>query len=278
VECQTPRYLPKQDIVVSCGQCAFCCATKRSDWATRLHYEAKLHLESRFVTLTYADAHLRWKNGVSQLDRRDVQLFLKRLRKAGYRIRYYAVGEYGSKTFRPHYHIILFGETNDEAIRNAWPNGHVHIGRVTQASIAYTLGYIVNGKGWKMKTRRTPPFALMSRRPGLGANYLQGYDVTKEEKQVPPPMVRWHLDDRKNYVLLDGKKRHLPRYYKSKIFSKIDHVRIAVRDQKRTFKKEVDWIRSPAMRRLKDPIAYKKEQMRRLSKTIKSKTKQNLTI
>ena len=162
MECQSLRYVSRNDISVPCGRCAFCLATARSDWALRLHYESRLHLDSRFITLTYADAHLTWKNAVPQLNKSDLQKWFKRVRKTGAKIRYFAVGEYGSKTFRPHYHIILFGEVSENAIRKSWPFGLVHIGRVTQASILYCLGYIVNGKGWKMRTNRVPPFATMS--------------------------------------------------------------------------------------------------------------------
>jgi hypothetical protein len=253
-------------MVVPCGQCAFCGATKRSDWALRLHYEGRKHEVKKFLTLTYADAHLVWKSGVSQLSKRDVQLWCKRVRKAGYKFRYYIVGEYGSKTFRPHYHILFFGSVPDEVIRSSWPLGHVHIGKVTEASVMYCLGYIINGKGWKMRTRRVAPFSLMSRKPGLGANYLT------------PAMIAWHKSDRKNYAVLDGKRRHLPRYYKTKIFSKIDQVRIAYRDQKAMFKAAVKWVRSPAMRRQKDPMKYRQEQMKILAQSISGKCKVNLTI
>lgn len=266
MECQKPRYLSKVDMVVPCGSCAFCTATRRSDWALRLHYEGRQHLTKKFVTLTYADAHLHFKGGVSQLDKRDLQLWFKRVRKTGVKVRYYAVGEYGSKTYRPHYHVLLFGEVSDEVLRASWPLGHVHIGTVTEASIMYCLGYIINGKGWKMRTRRVAPFALMSRRPGLGHSYLT------------PAMIEWHRSGRKNYAILDGGKRHLPRYYKVKIFSKVDLVRIAVRDQKALFKAAVKWVRSPAMRRQKDPLAYRAEQMKILARKIRAKCKENLII
>lgn len=266
MECIRPKYLHKQDMVVPCGHCAFCTATKRSDWALRLHYEGRRHLVKKFVTLTYADPHLHWKNGVSQLSKVDVQVWLKRLRRTGAKVRYYAVGEYGSKTFRPHYHVLLFGNVSDEVIRSCWTLGHVHIGQVTEASVRYCLGYLVNGRGWKMRVKREPPFALMSLRPGLGSNYLT------------PAMIEWHRSDRKNYAILDGVKRHLPRYYKCKIFSKIDLVRIAVRDQKHIFKRSVEWLRSPAMRRQADPLAYRDQQLRILARKIRSKSKENLII
>lgn len=279
MECQTPIYLHKQEMVVPCGKCAFCTATKRSDWALRLHYEGRKHLVKRFVTLTYADPHLHWKNGVSQLCKRDVQLWLKRVRRAGPKVRYYAVGEYGSKTFRPHYHVLLFAWDGfpdlDNVLRAAWPLGQVHIGEVTDASVMYCLGYIVNGKGWKMSDKREPPFSLMSRGNGIKGD--PGYGGLGFQ-YLTPAMVEWHRSGRKNYAILDGRKRHLPRYYKCKIFSKIDLVRIAVRDQKQMFKRAVEWVRSPAMRRQADPLKYRAEQLKRLAWTIRAKSKANLTI
>lgn len=266
MECQNPKYISKNDVIVPCGNCAFCTATRRSDWALRIHYEAKLHLDRKFITLTYANSKLRWKNGISQLDKKDLQLYFKKLRKAGYQIRYYAVGEYGSKTYRPHYHVLLFGAVPDHAIRKAWDRGLVHIGSCRTESILYCLGYMVNGKHWTMTHKRERPFCTMSRRPGIGLNYL-----SKE-------MIEWHRSGRKSYAMLDGVKRHLPRYYKEKIFSKIDRVRIAVRDTKAAFKREVEWIRSPEMMKMKDPLAYRREQRARLAKKIRDKSKQNISI
>lgn len=265
MECISPRYLSKQDITVPCGNCAFCGATKRSDWALRLHYESKKHLMKKFITLTYANAHLTWKDGNPQLVKADLQKFFKKVRKK-YKLRYFAVGEYGSQTLRPHYHIILYGEIPEDYLRKCWDKGIMHIGSVTEKSVMYCLGYLVNSKKWIMRKNRQRPFTTMSRRPGLGANYL-----TKA-------MVEWHRDDRKNYAILDGKKRHLPRYYKQKIFSKIDLVRIAVRDQKEHFNKMVRWIRSPAMSRLRDPLEYRRMQMKATAKKINQHTKENLKI
>lgn len=225
-----------------------------------------MHYGSKFITLTYANPHLTWAHGSPQLVKSDLQKWFKRIRKKGYKVRYYAVGEYGSRTYRPHYHIILFGSVADSDIRNAWPLGQVHIGTVTMASIQYCLGYIVNGKGWTMRHNRVAPFCTMSRRPGIGANYLSD------------AMKAWHKSGRKNYVLVDGVKRHLPRYYKGKIFSKIDHVRIAVRSQKETFAAMVKWIRSAPIARMKDPLKYRDEQLRRLAKSIRLKSKENLII
>lgn len=265
MQCISPYYIAKHEISVPCGKCAFCGATRRTDWATRLHYEALKHTDKKFVTLTYATPHLTWDHNQPQLVKSDLQKWFKRVRKAGYKIRYYAVGEYGSKTMRPHYHVILFGDVPDEHIRKSWPLGQVHIGNVTQASIAYTLGYLVNKK-WTWTHHRTPPFSLMSTKPALGANYLTA------------DMIAWHKSDRKNYVILDGQKRHLPRYYKNKIFSKIDHVRIAVKAQKEDFKRQVAWLRHPSRARMANPLAYRRQQELKLAQKIRLHSKENLTI
>lgn len=270
MQCLTPKYLSKQDMVVPCGSCAFCAATRRSDWSTRIEYEAKLHVSKKFITLTYANPHLHWAHGNPQLDKRDLQLWFKRVRKSGAKIRYFAVGEYGSKTYRPHYHVLLFGDVSEEVIRTSWSFGTVHIGTVTQASINYCLGYVVNKTPMHLH-KRVRPFVLMSRKPGLGNNYLS------------PAMVEWHkptksFSDYRNYVLVDGVKRHLPRYYKTKLFSKIDLVRIAVRDQKDLFKRMVEWVRHPSRAKMRDPMKYRREQELVLAKKIRQKSKENLTI
>lgn len=273
MECLAVKYLPLRDISVPCGKCAFCLATRRSDWSTRLEYEAKKWLDKKFITLTYADPHLYFLNGISQLHKPHLQNYFKRLRKAGYRLRYYAVGEYGSKTYRPHYHVLLFGSIPENVLRKSWEFGNVHIGQVTAASVSYCLKYVVNGRAKGMRIGRVRPYATMSRKPGLGANYLTSQ------------MIRWHQSKRKNYVLVDGQKRHLPRYYKDKIFSKIDRVRIAVRDQKAAFESLRRELFELGQRGIvvskvypRGALSYLEEQRRIAARRILDKNRKNLTI
>lgn len=202
----------EKPIQVPCGKCVACLVNKRSDWSFRLEQEHKVAKSSFFVTLTYNEKHLRSDRS---LNKRDLQLYLKRLRKRhGIRssIRYYAVGEYGSITGRPHYHILLFNSV-EEHMRTAWVDskgaaiGIVHVGTVTAASIAYCTKYIIQRDNWPEGLEK--PFATMSRAYGIGAHYLSD------------AMVDWHRENDANYVVKPGNIRGaLSRFYKSKIWYK----------------------------------------------------------
>lgn len=76
------------------------------EWAVRCYFETLVHAQNCFVTLTYSP---ECNPGV--LIKSELQKFLKRLRFkfTGVPIKYFACGEYGSKSFRPHFHINLFG-------------------------------------------------------------------------------------------------------------------------------------------------------------------------
>lgn len=146
--------------------------------------------------------------------------FWKRFRKVfpAKSISYYVVGEYGSNRQRPHYHaIVFFNSDKIEPVRafnelhNHWQYGDIHVGTVTEESIAYTLKYISKKPSvpqYKGDTR-TREFSRMSK--GLGADYLT--DSAK----------KWHLQDltgRCYLPTLGGGMAVLSRYYKDKLYTK----------------------------------------------------------
>ena len=94
-------------IQVPCGQCLACRLQQTRQWADRCVLEAKKYKDNYFITLTYDDAHLPPN---ASLRPKDLQLFMKRLRRhfEGVKIRFLACGEYGTKTMRPHYHVLVF--------------------------------------------------------------------------------------------------------------------------------------------------------------------------
>ena len=207
-----PIYSNDRQVPVPCGKCPACLSRRTSVWTFRLKTQAKNANTSHFVTLTYDTRFVPiTKRGFLTLDKRDVQLYFKRLRKSHpkeVQIKYYLAGEYGSKTLRPHYHIILFN-ADIELIHKAWDKGEVHIGELTEASAAYTAKYINKGKIIPMHQNddRLPEFSLMSKK--LGLNYLS-------EK-----IINYHRADfERNFITLeDGKKISLPRYFREKIWT-----------------------------------------------------------
>lgn len=198
-----PVFPRNKKIMVPCGKCLSCLSNKRVDWAFRLMQEYKVSRSAYFVTLTYDRKNLAKAD--YQLSKRDVQLYLKRLRKndSSNRIRYYAVGEYGSDTQRPHYHILLFN-TSELHVRKSWQKGIVHVGSVTEASVSYCLKYIVQPE-LALKGKQKP-FSLMSRGYGIGAHYLDD------------AIIAWHRSGDKNYTVIQGRQGRLPRFYKDKIW------------------------------------------------------------
>lgn len=221
-----PYRLKDLDIDVPCGRCPECKARRVSSWSFRLMQQERVSSAAHFITLTYDTKFVPITTGCHymSLNKSDVQLFYKRLRKRvsshspDVRIKYYLAGEYGGKTNRPHYHAIIFNVADWRDIERSWQLGAVHYGDVTGASIGYCLKYINKPRRVPMHRNddRVPEFSLMSK--GLGLNYLT------------PEMILWHRADLKSRMYLNlegGKKCSMPRYYKDKIYDEHERSIIA---------------------------------------------------
>lgn len=176
-ECITPftvkDKMTGESIAVPCGKCPACYSRRVSEWSFRLIQEDKVSSSSHFITLTYDTETVPiTPNRFMSLNKRDVQLFFKRLRKDHQTsIKYFAVGEYGGKSRRPHYHIILYN-ADVQKVEQAWFHGTIHYGTVSGASIGYTLKYLSKERHLVHHSNddRQPEFCLMSK--GLGKNYI----------------------------------------------------------------------------------------------------------
>lgn len=189
-----------EPINLPCGQCVGCRLDRSRQWAIRCVHEAKYHAANSFLTLTYDNAHVPWSSitGEQTLCKRDLQLFFKRLRKAIYptKVRYFACGEYGDTTNRPHYHVILFGYDfsdsrvvhqvtpsgilwRSDKLNEIWGNGHCVIANVTFDTCAYTARYILKKTTGEAAKERyegiEPEFTAMSRRPGIAYQWFEDY-------------------------------------------------------------------------------------------------------
>lgn len=222
-------YVGSKPITLPCGQCIGCRMDKSQDWATRIHHEASLHERNCFVTLTFNADNYPWDGSVSV---RDIQGFMKRLRfhLEPTRVRFFACGEYGDQNGRPHYHLILFGWSPEDAtpwrrtgsgfvvsrsafLERIWPLGHVEVGHVSLQTAGYVARYclkkVTGDRASDHYTRPheqtgefhtvRPEFICMSNRPGIG----HGWQAKYREGDCFP----------KDFLVIDGRKRPVPAYY-----------------------------------------------------------------
>lgn len=155
---------------VPCGKCPECAKARVNSWLFRIQKELEDSSNPLFITLTYDETHVpKTPNGLLTLDKTDVQKFFKRLRKryakqSDKQIRYYAVGEYGSNTKRPHYHAILFNLDDPDLVHLAWGLGFTYTPMVRNGAINYVLKYISKPKTPPLPgDDRLKEFSLMSK-------------------------------------------------------------------------------------------------------------------
>lgn len=174
-----------------CGQCLHCRINKLRNWTVRLLVEFQYHHNvGSMVTLTYAPEHLpdsdKYPN-TGNLTKSDIQKFIKRLRSylpKGFRISYYCAGEYGEKTQRAHYHILIFGlnpYTLENLVHKTWGLGNIRVDDLNQKEsspknfIKYNLGYTLKKmtEDKDFPDGRNPEFGMMSKNPAIGYNFTE---------------------------------------------------------------------------------------------------------
>lgn len=197
---------------VPCGKCIGCRLDQSRQWADRMMLELDNTGKGIFLTLTYNNDHVPEPEdyegrGIYTLQKSDLQKFFKRLRKrySDREIRFYACGEYGSTTYRPHYHAIVFGLSLDDfpeenkffvgkndlgdpyynvkEIQDTWSIKGDQIGFVCVSEVSWkTCAYVARYVQKKVLGSHElfyeaygleKEFSLMSRRPGIGAYYLK---------------------------------------------------------------------------------------------------------
>lgn len=202
-----------------CGGCRDCRLSKAREWAIRCHHETSMHADNCWLTLTF-------EHDPVTVSKTDLQVFFKSLRHAGHSFSYYAVGEYGEKLSRPHYHVCLFGTDfpdkypwsrskggllyRSPKLEKSWPHGHALISELTLENAGYTARYTmkkINGEkaeGHYVKdyhgidVKVHPEFALMSLKPPVGKRWIEKY---------------WEDVFPDDFVVYKGKECPVPRYY-----------------------------------------------------------------
>lgn len=227
-------------IEVPCGQCVGCRLERSRQWAVRCVHEASLWEANCFLTLTYAPEHLP---ALGSLDKRDFQLFMKRLReRVGFfdvslwqwLPRYFHCGEYGERNGRPHYHACLFGFDFPDRVLfktvrgvrlytsvlldEVWGLGQSTIGDVTFESAAYVARYVM-----KKVTGPKAPFEYSVVDESTGELYLSAVEPEYVTMSRRPGIAHaWYEKFGSEVfpsdeVIVRGHSCRPPRYY-SKIF------------------------------------------------------------
>ena len=246
---------------VPCGKCHQCLSLRKEEWVWRMWHEERDSDSCHFLTLTYADmddctvvdnSSGEVHEGV--LIYKDLKKFLKRLKdrqvyihaksegitqseaRSKFKpIRYYAVGEYGSKSGRPHFHAIVYNmspKLKEEICileqpknplekpskldpKSLWPHGYASISQFNVKRLAYTAKYVMKGteaEHYSHFPRQFHPRAYMSKNPVIGNVYLKNRD--------------WHREHKKVTTLspLTQREMLLPRFFMERFFTPIERM------------------------------------------------------
>jgi hypothetical protein len=223
---------------VPCGNCLGCRSNQAFQWAIRMVHEAQYWADKEtgnprawFLTLTYDNEHLpgKWTgHAPGTLVPEHLSAFLRSLRDATGEFSHYAVGEYGDKGLRPHYHAVCFGPEfldrrliplrngssawRSETLETHWVHGHAEFSALTMGSAAYVAGYVrkkvaaaenpdlylrVDPDTGELHELH-PEFSSMSRRPAIGNRWIR---------------ENWRNVYAHDRVVIDGYEVKPPRYY-----------------------------------------------------------------
>lgn len=278
-------------IAIPCGKCIGCRLDYSRSWADRMILELDHTKKGVFITLTYDNDHVPFTEcdngefGAFTLYKPDLQKFFKRLRKkfSYQEIRYYASGEYGSNTQRPHYHDITFGLSledfpdlklrgknelgqchyQSDILADIWGQGFCLVTDVSWKTCAYVSRYVQKKVFGGMNYLQDlygcePEFSLMSRRPGIGAYYMEDHPDMFDVSQLyvrgyenPISIPKYHL---KKLSLLDPEKydkilSERKEYVSDKEFQKLLNTDLSYLEQLEV-EENKKLLRSSALKRL----------------------------
>lgn len=251
---------------VSCGKCNQCKAKKVKEWTFRIEQEIQSSSSALFVTLSYKDSYVpTTKLGYNTLNYKDISDYIKRLRRRSEKndkytqpIKYFAVGEYGPETYRPHWHLIIFNALAPQIIE-AWsehvqptkssPSIHISIGNVVvelaqTARARYMLNYLQKPQ-YDNIIEEYPDFdgkrEMRHMSNKMGQSYLEKQGIKEHHKNIEHSYVR----------LENGEKLSLPRYYKDKLYKDYEKEQIWKRGYIKTLEKTEEKIKLTGVEQLK---------------------------
>lgn len=199
-------------VPLRCGKCFTCRLLMQSDLVNRMFCAYSCYSTSAFVTFTYNDDNLRFKEGFRYptLSKDDLHKYLDnikhQLKNRNIEYEYFACGEYGDSFQRPHYHILFFGldyQLFQKYFEKTWKYGTVKVLPCDSSSFRYVTKYLTKQDSRSdseyFDLGRIPPFFKYSR--GLGSKVYVRYtdEITKN-----------------GYFSFKGKKIYVNTYYFNK--------------------------------------------------------------
>lgn len=180
----TPAKL-KDGQEVACRACWQCRENRVNDLIGRAIVEGETADATFSVTLTYSG------HGPETVLLRlsDVQNLMKRLRKAGYLVRYMVAGEFGERRGRPHWHAVLFFRGRVPDVRQErridwdfWPHGFSYFQRPDYGGIKYALKYALKSAFDRTADR----YFVLSKKPPLGHDWFMALAADFVDRGLVP--------------------------------------------------------------------------------------------
>lgn len=170
-------------VLFPCGKCPVCTQNKRNSLTSRFLLESSFcGGPTYFLTLTYDDNHLPYFNSVPCFDKKQVRNFIKRLRYALPKFKFFLTCEYGDHYGRPHYHALIFLHDYEplhvvsSIVAKCWPFGYTTTYQANDSCMAYCAKYTLKNDAYLFKDldNKNPikPFRLWSLRPGIGSSAI----------------------------------------------------------------------------------------------------------
>lgn len=218
--CVNPKFYAHKGMrhPVECRKCWQCKENRINDWVGRCIAESKDCVAATVVTLTYGNSD-RVHAGVDDLaakvlDYSDIEKWLKRLRSAGYPLRFFLCGEYGDLKGRAHWHAICFWKERVpnymQRVNNRddkfWPHGYTYWdGDFTESAVGYVCRYVIKRDGSDETSKRSE--LHMSRNPPLGTEFFERRAKQFADQRLLPQDAFYSFPE------IRDKKTRLPRQF-----------------------------------------------------------------
>ena len=200
-----------------CGQCLGCRIDKEKMWSQRCEYEQKKFVKSAFVTITYDDLHLQFKEKAIRpsLSREEFDKYIDRITqnsKAKYgkdfKYKFFASNEYGGIFKRPHAHILFFGldfQRDNDIFKKSWKYGMIKTMPIKPGAIRYVVDYfskemLTGDLAIETYDKKGLERPFISHSQGLGRGlYFENREEIRNTGQL----------------IIGGKQIKIPSYYRS---------------------------------------------------------------